>query len=355
MKMNPWLKIALPTVALVSLIPLLAEVSAPKAAGSAANAATAIGEMTKAAQDFLADLDEPQKAQATFTMDGPEREDWHFVPFERKGLTLKEMRPDQQHLAYGLLHTALSYDGFRKATQIMSLEKILWDLENQAPKRDAAKYYVSIFGTPSATGTWGWRFEGHHLSMNFTIVDGKNVAITPSFMGANPGEVLAGNRAGLQVLQREETLGFELINALDDEQKKTAIILEKSPEEVITKDDHHVKPLEPLGLNAGKMTPAQQAKVQEILEIYLRRYRAEIADSELSKIAAAGWDKLNFAWAGATQTGAGHYYRVQGATFLIEFDNTQNNAHHPHAVLRDFGNDFGTDYLKQHLQTEHAK
>jgi hypothetical protein len=353
--MTPWLKIALPTVAIAGLIPLLAEVSAPHAKPAAVSAATAIGDMTRAAQDFLADLDDAQKAQATFAMDNPEREDWHFVPFERKGLTLKEMRPDQQHLAIGLLHTALSYDGFRKATQIMSLEKILWDLEAQAPKRDSAKYYVSVFGTPSATGTWGWRFEGHHMSMNFTIVDGKNVAITPSFMGANPGEVLEGNRKGLQVLQLEETLGFDLINALDDAQKKTAIILEKSPEEVITKDDHHVNPLSPVGLNAAQMTPAQKAKLQEIIDVYVRRYRPELADGELAKIAAAGWEKLNFAWAGATQSGQGHYYRVQGATFLIEFDNTQNNAHHPHAVLRDFANDFGTGFLKQHLQAEHGK
>jgi hypothetical protein len=237
----------------------------------------------------------------------------------------------------------------------MSLEKILWDLENQAPKRDAAKYYVSIFGTPSATGTWGWRFEGHHMSMNFTIVDGKNVAITPSFMGTNPGEVLQGNRKGLQVLQREEELGFELINALDDAQKKTAIILEKSPEEVITKDDHHVKPLDPVGLNAAQLTAAQKAKLQEIIDIFVKRYRPELADGELAKIAQAGWEKLNFAWAGATAVGQGHYYRVQGQTFVIEFDNTQNNAHHPHAVLRDFANDFGADYLKQHLATDHAK
>jgi hypothetical protein len=353
--MTTWLKIALPSVALAGLIPLLAEVSSPAAKPAALSATTAIGDMARAALDFLATLDDAQMAQASFAMDSTEREDWHFVPFERKGLTLKEMRPDQQHLAYGLLHTALSYDGFRKATQIMSLEKILWDLENQAPKRDSAKYYVSIFGTPSATGTWGWRFEGHHMSMNFTIVDGKNVAITPSFLGANPGEITSGNRKGLQVLQREEALGFELVNALDEAQKKTTIILEKSPEEIITKDDHHVKPLEPTGLNAGQMTPAQRAKLQAIIEEYFRRFRPELADGELAKIAAAGWDKLNFAWAGATQVGQGHYYRVQSNTFLIEFDNTQNNAHHPHAVLRDFANDFGTDYLKQHLKAEHGK
>ncbi len=353
--MNIWLKIALPSAAIAGLLPLLADVSAPAPKPAAVSATTAIGDMARAASDWLATLDDAQKAQASFAMDSAEREDWHFVPFERKGLTLKEMRPDQQHLAYGLLHTAMSYEGFRKATQIMSLEKILWDLEAQAPKRDAAKYYVSIFGTPSATGTWGWRFEGHHMSMNFTIVNGKHVAITPSFMGANPGEVLEGNRKGLQVLEQEETLGFDLINGLDEAQRKIAIVQEKSPEEVITKDDHHVSPLSPVGLNAAQMTPAQKAKLQEIIDIYVKRYRSELADAELAKIAAAGWDKLNFAWAGATKSGEGHYYRVQGATFLIEFDNTQNKAHHPHAVLRDFANDFGTDYLKQHLQAEHGK
>ena len=355
--MTTWLKIAIPSFAIAALIPVIAEVKTPPAAKAPASATaeSAIQEMTRAAVDFLATLDDEQKGKAKFTFENDERTFWHFVPFDRKGLPLKEMRPDQQHLAYGLLHSVLSNAGFRKATQIMSLEKILFDLENGAPKRDAGRYFFSIFGEPSAKGTWGWRFEGHHQSMNFTIADGKNIAITPSFMGANPGEVTTGPRKGLQVLENEGTLGFDLINALDDEQKKVAIIDVKAPEDVITKEEKRANPLSPIGLTADKLTDVQKAKLQAIIEEYIGRYRPELAAPELARIKDAGWGKLSFAWAGATNTGAGHYYRVQGPHFLIEYDNTQNNAHHPHAVWRDFENDFGIDMLKKHLTESHGK
>ena len=156
--MTTWLKIILPVAALAALLPGLAETKAP--AAPPAQSGVAIGEITRAAQDFLGSLDDAQKATASFPLDDPERQNWRFIPIERKGLPLKEMRPDQQHLAYGLLHSALSHQGVRKATQIMSLEKILFDLENSSPKRDAGRYFFSIFGTPTATGTWGWRFAG---------------------------------------------------------------------------------------------------------------------------------------------------------------------------------------------------
>jgi hypothetical protein len=351
--MKFWFKLALPLLAGAALIPVIAEVKSP--APATATAETAISQMTKAALDFLSTLDESQKGLATFPLDSEERENWHYVPIDRKGLPFKDMRQDQQHLAYGLLHSALSHEGFRKATQIMSLEKILFDLENQAPKRDATKYYFSIFGTPAEKGTWAWRFEGHHMSMNFTIIEGKHIAVTPSFLGANPGEVASGPRQGLQVLEREGTVGFDLLNSLDDAQKKTAIIQETAPDDVITKEEKRANPLSPTGLCAAAMTPAQQAKLQIVIEEYFRRYRGEIADVELAKIRTAGWNKLHFAWAGATKLGAGHYYRVQGDHFLIEYDNTQNNAKHPHAVLRDFANDFGIDLLKKHFAEAHQK
>ena len=351
--MTNWLKFTLPAVALIALLPSLAETKAPTA--PPANTAAALAEITRAAQDFLAALDDAQKAVATFPLDDPERQNWRFVPIERKGLPLKEMRPDQQHLAYGLLHSVLSHQGFRKATQIMSLEKILFDLENSAPKRDAGRYFFSIFGTPTPTGTWGWRFEGHHCSMNFTIIDGKHIALTPSFMGANPGQVPSGPRAGLQVLEREDSLGFDLINACDDAQKKTAIIATDAPEDVITKEEKRANPLQPTGLTADKLSAPQREKLQSIIEEFIRRYRTEIADATLQHIESLGWEKIAFAWAGATQPGAGHYYRVQGPDFLLEYDNTQNNAMHPHAVWRDFQNDFGLDLLKQHYDAAHAK
>ena len=353
--MTTWLKITLPVAALAALLPGLAETKAP--AAPSAQSAVAIGEITRAAQDFLGALDDAQKATASFPLDDPERQNWRFIPIERKGLPLKEMRPDQQHLAYGLLHSALSHQGFRKATQIMSLEKILFDLENSSPKRDAGRYFFSIFGTPTATGTWGWRFEGHHCSMNFTIIDGKHIALTPSFMGTNPGKVASGPREGLEVLEREDRLGFELINACDDEQKKVAIIATVAPDDVITKEEKRANPLTPTGIMADKLTAPQREKLQMLIEEYIRRYRAEIADETMAHIHSLGWDKIGFAWAGSTTPGPGngHYYRVQGPDFLLEYDNTQNNAMHPHAVWRDFTNDFGLDLLKQHYDAAHAK
>ncbi|MBP7948035.1 MAG: DUF3500 domain-containing protein [Verrucomicrobiales bacterium] len=355
--MNPWLNALLPCLAVAALIPVLADKPAPAAAPATAVSAvdSVIHEMAAAAKDFLAVLDAPQRSRAQFPFQDAERENWHFVPYDRKGLPLKDMRPDQQHLAYGLLATALSHEGFRKATQIMSLEQVLFEQENKAPHRDPARYFVSIFGTPSADGTWGWRFEGHHLATNFTIVQGKHLSVTPTFMGANPGEIATGPRQGLQVLGREDALGFELVNSLDAEQKQAAVIQEKAVEEVITHQEKRAKPLQPDGLAAAKMNAAQLAVLQKLVSEYVRRFRPELADADLAKIRSSGWEQVAFAWAGGFKPGEGHYYRIQGPAFLLEFANTQNHAHHPHAVWRDFANDFGEDILRRHYVEDHAK
>jgi len=317
---------------------------------SSAPAHLAADEMAQAASRFLGALDESQKAKAQFELKGDERENWHFIPKSRNGLPIKEMTPPQRKLAHALLTTGLSGHGYEKATNIMSLERILYDMEGAARKfpRDPELYYFSIFGTPSAKGTWGWRVEGHHLSANFTIVDGEFLAGTPSFMGSNPGEVRSGPRKGLRVLSDEEDLGRTLIKALNEEQRKKAIFTDMAPKEIITEAKRKVEPLEQVGVAASDLDSSQVAMLRKLIEAYVQRLRPDLAREDLAKIDKAGIAKVYFGWAGGIEKGAPHYYRVQGPTFLLEYDNTQNDANHIHAVWRDFQGDFGEDLLRKH-------
>ncbi len=309
--------------------------------------------MAAAANKFLASLDAGQKAKASFDFKADDRSNWAFVPKnDRKGLTLKEMSAEQRLLARALLVSGLSKQGFEKATKIMSLESILAELEGPGRRfpREHDLYHVFIFGTPAAKGTWGWRFEGHHLSANFTIIDGKFFAATPSFFGSNPAEVLQGPRKGLRVLAGEEDLGRELIKSLNAEQRKTAIFDSTAPNEIFTEAQSKVQPLEAKGIAAAKLDRKQRALLMKLIEEYVNRVRPELAELDLKKIKKAGEGKILFAWAGGIEKGEGHYYRVQGPTFLLEYDNTQNNNNHVHAVWRDFANDFGEDLLRKHYQ-----
>lgn len=316
-----------------------------------AGADSATSEMAGAANALLAALDAPKKAQATFELKDGERFNWTIIPRERKGLCWKDMTPAQRHLATSLLASGLSQRGFVKATTIMSLEQILLELEQgKGPKRDPEVYFWSLFGTPSETGTWGWRVEGHHVSLNFTIVEGRFVSSTPSMFGTNPAEVREGPRKGLRVMGAEEDLGRQLIRSLDAAQRSEAIVAEKAPADVVTIGLRNATPLQPDGLSAAKLNGPQKKLLRQIIEEYVRRARPEIADADLAEIDAAGFDKLTFAWAGPDQPGQGHYYRVQGPTFLLEYDNTQNNANHVHAVWREFKGDFGEDLLARHYR-----
>lgn len=318
----------------------------------------AADDMATAAQVWLASLSEEQKEAATFELTTPAREDWHFIPkpFEgegvRKGVTLKSMGPDQRHLAYGLLSTGLSHRGMLTATQIMSLEQVLWEMENNDPKRDTQMYYVSIYGDP-ASGDWAWAFEGHHLSLNFTVAGGKVASVTPNFFASNPGIIHEGPRKGLKVLAVEEDIARELVKSLSEAQRGTAVIEDKAPRDILTSAEPTVEHLGDAGISYGDLTKDQQAKLLELIDVYVKRVRAEVAAEEMEKIKSEGLDKIVFAWAGGFEPKQGHYYRVQGPTFLLEYANTQNGAEHVHAVWRDFDGDFGRDVLKEHYQAHH--
>jgi len=314
-------------------------------------------EMAGAANHFLAALTMEQAARATYPLNDAERFNWHFIPRERKGLPFKEMAPEQKHLAHALLSTALSHQGYLKASTIMSLEQVLREQEQgKGPTRDPELYFLTIFGKPNAKDTWGWRLEGHHLSLNFMLVEGKEISVTPSFLGSNPGEVREGPRKGLRVLAAEEDLARRLVSSLNDDQRKVAIYTNTAPREIITGNDRKARPLTPMGISAAKLNKAQTDLLWQLVKEYVYRYRPEIADQDLKKIEKAGAKNLYFAWAGGLEPSEGHYYRVQGPTFLMEYDNTQNNANHIHAAWRDLEYDFGEDLLRQHYdQVPHAK
>lgn len=316
------------------------------------HADTVATDMAVAAAEFTGTLDDAQRAEALFPADSEERTNWHFVPMERKGLVFKSMNERQRQAALALLHTALSTSGGETAEAIMQHENILRGMENGAPHRDPELYYVAIFGKPG-TNPWGWRFEGHHMSVNQTITDA-GVSGTPLFFGANPAKVPEGQpRAGFRLLGDLEDMGRSFVLSLDNTQRATAIIAARAANEIETAQKSRISPLDPKGLKYTAMTPAQQTDLRAILDYFLARHRDEISANALAKIAANGMDNLVFAWAGPTEVAQGHYFRIQGPTFVIEYGNTQNNANHHHTVFRDFEDDFGRDLLGDHYREQH--
>jgi len=314
--------------------------------------------MAGAAKNFLAALTPEQKAKATFKFEDEQRFVWHFIPdsmFPRKGLPFKEMDPTQQKLAHAFLSTGLSQRGYLKAATIMSLETILKELEGgKGPVRDNDLYFFTVFGEPSESQTWGWKVEGHHLSLNFSVVKGQLIATTPRFFGSNPADVKSGPRQGLRVLGQEEDLARDLAKALTPEQLKVAVIDATAPKDIITSNSRKAEPGKPAGLAAGKMSKPQLEKLTNLIDEYAHNLPEDLAGDELGRLKQAGIDKVHFAWAGSLERGEPHYYRLQGPTFLVEYDNTQNNANHVHAVWRGFDRDFGLDLLKLHYEKDHG-
>ncbi len=312
-------------------------------------------DMAAAASRFLESLTPESRQQATYPLTDEERENWHFVPKRRNGLPFKQMSPQQQELTKALLRTGLSAHGMARAEAIVSMETVLRELENGASWRDPELYFVTIFGTPAKDKSWGWRFEGHHVSFNFTIVDGRHVFFAPSFLGANPAEVRGGPREGERILGEEDDLGRAFVKSLDDTQRAVAVFADRAPRDIITGAKRRVEPLSPIGVAYADLSPAQREKLMELVRLYVGRWRPELVDETLAEIESAGLDRIAFAWAGGFERGIGNYYRIQGPTFLIEFDNTQNGANHIHTTFREFKDDFGRDLLREHYEEAHGK
>ncbi len=334
--------------------------------------------MFEAAEVFMTSLNRVQRSYTLFDFDAKHRMDWHYFPeggftrtygYVRNGVTFKDMDPRQKHLANALLASGLSGRGFNKAAQVMSLEEIIRIIEDDhTGHRDPEGFHFSIFGKPSLEGSWGWRVEGHHLSLHYTIKDGKLVSSSPTFFGANPHEVAQGPHKGLRVLAKEEDMALALLKGLDSEQLKQAIFQEVAPEDIVTMADTRARmDGDPQGLAASKMNDRQYAMLLGLIAEYANNTPAPVAAARMKSARETSRDRLFFAWAGklnrprpkAVPIGSrttgnreekGNYYRIQAPSFLIEYDNTQNQSNHSHSVWRDFENDFGRDVLALHYQ-----
>ena len=310
-------------------------------------AESSAGRMASSAERLLSALDEPLKEKISFKFDDAERLNWHFIPRVRKGLSMKEMTPAQRALAFGLVSSGIGASGFQKVTTIMSLEQILRDAEKgSGPVRDPELYFVSIFGTPAAKGRWGWRFEGHHLSMNVTVEDGKILSATPVFFGANPGEVRQGPRQGLRALADLEDSALRVVQALNPDQVKKAVVAEKAPTDIRAANSPQAPTDAAVGITYGELNDDQKKMMQGLVGSFANDMPDEVAKAWQEEIVAAGVDKVHFAWMGPADRTQPHAFRVQGPTFLIEFNNTQNNANHIHTAWRSMLGDFGNPVTK---------
>ena len=306
----------------------------------------------QAATSFLKQLTPDQLKVSQLAYAAPERVDWHFIPKPaRKGMQVKLMTPAQRESAFLLLRSVVSQLGYKKATTIMSMEKLLFELEAGKGMniRDTERYYFTVFGDPTGTERWGLSIEGHHMSLNFVLQGGKVISSTPQVFAANPATIKNANTSGFEVgtrlLGREEQLAFDLVQSLSAEQKAVALIDPTAPKEVRNAGMAQPPTDGPVGLPAEKLTAEQQKVLRTLLEEYCGAMPEDVAEARLKELDAAGFAKIHFAWAGATEPGVGHYYRVQGPTFLVEFVNTQpdaagNVANHIHCLWRDIRGDF---------------
>ena len=329
----------------------------PKGAFVAEAASKTADRMAEAAATFLGSLTREQQRQALYPAESEERLNWHYVPRDRNGIPLRNLDGSQRKLAHALISSSLSRSGYVRAMRIMALETILKELEGPARRfeRDPDLYFITLFGTPSHEVPWGWRLEGHHISLNFLIVRGNQIAPTPNFFGANPARVPEGSRlAGLRILAAEEDLARQLLQSLDATQQAKTLIDTEAPGDIVTRAEARVRVDAPVGLPYSRMSGAQQQILRELLLVFVNRMPEDLAHVQMNRIEKEGKKYIHFAWAGASERGKPHYYRLHGPSFLTEYDNSQNNANHIHTVWRDLRNDWGDDLLRDHYSSSHG-
>ena len=310
------------------------------------------GHSSSIAVTFIGSLDSSQKARSVFDFEQMSRFEWHYLPAtmaSRQGIAIRELNRTQKQNFYILLKTYLSDKGYAKTTDIMSYEYLLKELEPNNRSRIPENYFVAIYGNPGRDSIWGWKFSGHHLALNFTIVNNK-LAFAPFFFGIAPAVIKNGPKKGNRVIKDEQDLAFELINSFTKEQKSKAIFQQKAFSEIVTTNSVRVDALDPVGILARDITNQQKIILNKLIVAYLSSMPNEIAKIRMKRIALEDMDEIRFGWAGGLVAGEPHYYRIQGKTFLIEFDNTQEKANHIHSVWRDFNGDFGVDLLKEHYK-----
>jgi hypothetical protein len=308
----------------------------------------AAAKMRASLERVLAALPEKSRAQAMRPFEDRDRTDWHYTPRTRNGLSLKEMDKTGRDAVHGLLRTALSSVGYRKVVNIIELEVVLREIETFGWMRDPERYHLTVYGTPDAAKRWGWRFEGHHLSLNFTLAGDKLAVDTPSFFGANPASVQKGAKKGLRALGEEHDAGWVLLESLGEAQRREAVFEERTYGDIVTANRDKVEPLPAAGIVGAKLDEKQRALLWKLIEVYAGNFEPGLAQARLARARQGGIEAIRFGWAGSTARGKPHYYRVQGPLFLIEYDASQNDGNHIHTVWRDFSGDFGRDLLREH-------
>jgi len=310
--------------------------------------AAAAAKMRESVERLIAALPENARAQAMRPFEDRDRLEWHYTPRSRNGISLKDLDPREREQVHGLLRTALSASGYRKVVNIIELEIVLREIETFGWMRDPERYHLTVYGKPDRAARWGWRFEGHHLSLNFTLAGEKLAVDTPSFFGANPATVAKGARKGLRALGEEHDAGWALLESLGERQRREALFEARTYGDIVTANRDKVEPLEGAGIAAANLDERQRELLWKLIETYARSFEPGLAQARLARAREGGIEAIRFGWAGSTARGRPHYYRVQGARFLIEYDASQNDGNHIHTVWRDFTGDFGRDLLREH-------
>jgi hypothetical protein len=309
--------------------------------------------MRSVAAALVARLDERQRAAACHDFSADAARRWiEYRPQARPGLSLAELSGAARKGAHRLLATALSPHAHAQAMTIIALEEVLDRAEGWTRGRHSNDYWVAVFGDPERDERWGWRFEGHHLSVSMTVV-GDEVYPSPVFLGANPATVSYDGHPVVRPLALEEELARGLLDAMGPVGRALAVTAARPRDDIASAQDPVVLgPIEPMGIAASSLEPAARAVLDQLVAVYLDRLVPELAEQEARRVDPA---TLHFAWEGPTRPGAGHYYRIQAADLLIEYDNTQNDANHVHSVLRRPTRDFGgADPLATHLARWHG-
>ncbi len=306
--------------------------------------------MRTSAERVLASLPPAARERMVRPFNDPDRVGWHYTPRSRNGVALKELDARSRDAVHALLKNALSAVGYGKVVNIIELELVLREMETFGLMRDPERYHFTIYGTPSKTGAWGWRFEGHHLSLNFTLAGDHLAVDTPSFFGANPANVARGPRAGLRALAAEEDEARALLDSLSEAQRRDAVFDSRTYGDIITANAEQVGPLAAVGIAAAELSETQRSQLVKLIEVYARTFEPSLATARMARVREGGIGNIRFGWAGSIERGRQHYYRVQGPTFLIEYDASQGGGNHVHTVWRDFNRDFGRDLLRQHYE-----
>ena len=309
--------------------------------------------MKEAASKFVDSLNEKQRSVAIFEYLDGERLFWYFPPLNRHGLPLRDMDKHQRELAFALMATGLTQQAYNQARQIIDMELVLGSSEKERGivtfVRDPALYYFTVFGDPSQLEKpWGWRVEGHHISLHFSAWKNEVISTTPFFFGLNPAEVRDGPKTGLRILSAREDIALGLMQSMDASQKSIAIIYDKAPLDLLTYNSSKVVLPHEEGLPASKMNKSQRQALMSLIKEYLMQVKQDIASRTVSAIVDYSLDDIYFAWGGPVDISKAHYYRIHAGDFLVEFDNAQNGANHVHSVWRDIENDFAQDVMRDH-------